>query len=336
MADQRGSSAAEPNSQVGWRECLLEPPEVAAAPGPSGRGTPAGAAGPADAGSEGGGSSSSSRGVDWDEVEEREMRALDAKLDALCPCPGPAPSSARQATFQPPPRSAGAEAVAPKGPPKGPSAEQIQRLLESDAAVDFGALLTDVCKAEPYQPEDHEFTAEDMWGDSDDDAVAVRGNAALDAVVDRDNHHLTADEMWGGYSDGSDAGDANEAADGDIAALARAATVDVAVKAAESATQVMAQIYGGGGLNPSLTVQAPARSDQHLRSQKFMPWQKRTACLAPPIPSFQDRISDSLRPTPGNLVQGGAIAYENNGAGAMRSPSENLVTRNLVICVGCS
>lgn len=74
----------------------------------------------------------------WDAVESEAMKALEAKLNEMLPG---APGS-----------SAGSSSAAPRA--------QNMELLED------ARRLQEVCLREKYRPEDHVFTAEEMWGGS--------------------------------------------------------------------------------------------------------------------------------------------------------------------------
>jgi len=154
----------------------------------------------ADSGSEG---SFSSKGADpWDNVEEEVMRAFDDKLDALCPAPLIAGTLA--APDLPPRGTAGCAAsvvaedttiaLAPLVSGTIAAPEQLHQCLAAPSVAkeearpsleepcttqqvlysDSSTAFRELCKAEPYRPEDQVLTADEMWGglSSDDEGAA--------------------------------------------------------------------------------------------------------------------------------------------------------------------
>lgn len=94
-----------------------------------------------------------------------------------------------------------------------PSNASLQRNLRRPA--DVGALLHQACQLEPYRPEDHFLTAEEMWGDSGSEGSA--GEKPTLAPADEggrfpQDQAFTAEEMWGGLPGEEDGGHGPEAA----------------------------------------------------------------------------------------------------------------------------
>jgi len=75
-----------------------------------------------------------------------------------------------------------------------------------------GCLLQQACHLEPYRPEDHILTAEEMWGSSDDGGEGMQLFEAVqqDCGYQPEDYVLTVEEMWGDPY-GDDANGAGEA-----------------------------------------------------------------------------------------------------------------------------
>jgi len=187
--------------------------------------------GSSDDGKNGGASSSSSSsGGHWDRMEEQAMRALDEKLDSAAAADGHRNSlsaSASGAMARRPHESAAVPQDSKRmmgeqneGDDCGSGHRQLTQSSSAQPASrwqhleDAGRQLEEVCKSEPYRPEDHALTAEEMWGDTSDEEDGTRkertdgaGRAVASTSARQpdgqplEDAMLTAEEMWGGLSD---------------------------------------------------------------------------------------------------------------------------------------
>lgn len=184
-------------------------------------------------------------------MEEQALRALDQKLDTLGSaaasdeCHNAVPASGSGHAHRPQQESAaaledsqrrteeqsGGQGLHPESLVASVEARKSQgedrtsshrQLMQSSSAwpvsqwqqlEEAGRQLEEVCRVQPYRPEDHTLTAEEMWGDTSDEDGTGRGvtdgggRASASAAPERSSGQpleetvLTAEEMWGGLSD---------------------------------------------------------------------------------------------------------------------------------------
>eukprot|EP00928_Gymnodinium_smaydae_P024440 TRINITY_DN19773_c0_g2_i1.p1 TRINITY_DN19773_c0_g2~~TRINITY_DN19773_c0_g2_i1.p1 ORF type:complete len:294 (-),score=55.83 TRINITY_DN19773_c0_g2_i1:24-905(-) len=166
-------------------------------------------------------SSSENDAESWGDHEERAMQAFESQLDRLCPATGaigsnalkadsrrssdadqlpkqPASAASSSAVVHSPPSWPPSQPQAPEVPQNGVSvtdSSMLRSAFEADAGDDSVpsamSRLQAICLQEPYRPEDHIMTAEEMWADSSAEEQEEQSRARAE------DEPLSAAEMWG-------------------------------------------------------------------------------------------------------------------------------------------
>jgi len=138
-------------------------------------------------------SGSDDAGESWDKYEERLMQAYDKRVDELHPpaASAAAPAAHVEGSQAARPTAAASQAQAASSdllrPGDATYSGDASRIIGVEDAPKREAFLA-ACMAEPYKPEDHICSAEDMWAgfsSSDDDAAGPVDKSGRAAEVQR-------------------------------------------------------------------------------------------------------------------------------------------------------